>query len=124
MINIPLQIDQISQGYIILVTGLVIVFSSLILLTLFFKLGVPALLKVYKTAKKGKRMVLRDTPVPVKKEKDFTGETSAAIALALHLYLNEQHDNENAVLTIKQARKLYSPWSSKIYSTHRIDKRF
>ncbi len=118
MINIPLQIDQISEGYIILVTGLFIVFGSLILLTVFFKLGVPALLSAYKTIKKSKQIVTRDTPVPVKREKDFTGETAAAIATALHLYLHKQHDNENAILTIKQARKLYSPWSSKIYGTH------
>ncbi len=119
MINIPLEIDAISEGYVILVTGLFIVFGSLVLLTVFFKLGVPALLSAYKTIKKGKQIVQRDTPTaPVKSEKDFTGETAAAIAMALHFYLNEQHDNENAILTIKQARKMYSPWSSKIYGTH------
>ncbi len=118
MRNIPFQIDTISEGYIILVTGLFIVFSSLILLTIFFKLGVPALLSAYKSIKKSKQILKRDTLVPVRSEKDFTGETAAAIAMALHLYLHEQHDNENAILTIKQARKLYSPWSSKIYGTH------
>ena len=28
-----------------------------------------------------------------------------------------QHDFENPILTIKQAQKSYSPWSSKIYGT-------
>ncbi|QCX39946.1 hypothetical protein FF125_16420 [Aureibaculum algae] len=119
MINLPLQIDTISEGYIILATGLFIVFSSLILLTVFFKLGVPALLNAYKALKSlGKKEEKKETSVVIKSEKDFTGETAAAIATALHMYFNEQHDNENAILTIKQARKLYSPWSSKIYGTH------
>ncbi|RPE00029.1 hypothetical protein EGM88_01850 [Aureibaculum marinum] len=124
MINIPLQIDQISEGYIILGTGLFIVFSSLVLLSVFFKFGVPALLNSYKAIKKGKekgsQMIKKDAPavVPAVSEKEFTGETAAAIATALHMYLHEQHDNENAILTIKQAKKMYSPWSSKIYATH------
>ena len=42
---------------------------------------------------------------------------AAAISVAIHMYLDERHDKENAILTIKQARKLYSPWSSKIYGT-------
>ncbi len=40
----------------------------------------------------------------------------AAISLALHLYLNDQHDVESNVITIKRIQKRYSPWSSKIYS--------
>jgi hypothetical protein len=31
------------------------------------------------------------------------------------LYLNEMHDEENHVITIKRASKTYSPWNSKIY---------
>lgn len=48
-------------------------------------------------------------------EKPLTGEVSAAIAAALSLYLNEQHDIESGKITIKEVSKKYSPWSSKIY---------
>ena len=42
------------------------------------------------------------------------GDT-AAIAMALHLYLNDFHEEESNVITIKRIERRYSPWSSKIY---------
>lgn len=116
MLYLKLYIDQISEGYVILITGLVIVFSALLLLTAFFKFGLPVLLYTYKIITKGRDKKITDISPNVNEQ--FTGEIAAAIATAIHLYLKEQHDEENAVLTIKQARKLYSPWSSKIYGTH------
>jgi Na+-transporting methylmalonyl-CoA/oxaloacetate decarboxylase gamma subunit len=111
-----LYIDQISEGYVILITGLLIVFSALLILAIFFKYGLPILLYVYKVITKRKDRKIKD--IAIEADENFTGEVAAAISAAIQLYLNEQHDNENAVLTIKQARKLYSPWSSKIYGTH------
>lgn len=46
---------------------------------------------------------------------EVTGEVSAAISLALYLYLNE-HDEESKILTIKNIQRSYTPWSSKIYN--------
>lgn len=116
LLNVSLQIDQINEGYVILLTGLLIVFSALLTLSLFFKFGLPLMLYVYKIITKGRDKKIKD--IPINADEEFTGEVAAAISAAIHLYLNERHDNENAVLTIKQARKLYSPWSSKIYATH------
>jgi Na+-transporting methylmalonyl-CoA/oxaloacetate decarboxylase gamma subunit len=45
----------------------------------------------------------------------ISGETNAAIATALYLYFNEMHDEESNVITIKQVRRRYSPWNSKLY---------
>lgn len=115
MTPIQLEIDQLSEGYIILITGLLIVFSSLLLLSIFFKYGVPILLYAYKIITKGRDRKVKD--ITVTADEKFTGEIAAAISTAIHLYLHEKHDTENAILTIKQARKLYSPWSSKIYGT-------
>jgi len=112
---IKLYIDQISEGYVILMTGLFIVFSALITLSLFFKYGLPVMLYIYKIITKGRDRKVKD--ISIEADENFTGEIAAAISTAIHLYLHEQHDNENAVLTIRQARKLYSPWSSKIYGT-------
>lgn len=46
---------------------------------------------------------------------EISGEVNAAIAMALHLYISELHDHEEAILTIKKVARSYSPWSSKIY---------
>lgn len=116
LMNIGLQLNQISEGYVILLSGLLIVFSALLTLSLFFKFGLPVLLYVYKVITKGRDKKIKDIRINV--DKNFTGQVAAVISASIHLYLNEQHDDENAILTIKQARKMYSPWSSKIYGTH------
>jgi len=55
----------------------------------------------------------------------ISGEVSAAISTALHLYFNEMHDEEKTVLTIKKISSRYSPWSSKIYNVTRgLNRRF
>jgi len=115
MMTLPLVVDQISEGYVILVTGLVIVFSALVTLMLFFKYGMPLMLYVYKVITKRKDKKI--TEISLEADKDFTGEIAAAIGAAVHMYLDQQHDHESAILTIKQVKKPYSPWSSKIYGT-------
>ena len=116
MKSIALYNDVLDEGYIILITGLLIVFSGLLLLTLFFKYGLPFLLYVYKIITKGPDKKIKE--ISPKVNEDFTGEVAAAISAAIHMYLDEKHDEENAILTIKQARKMYSPWSSKIYGVY------
>ena len=111
----PLMTDQINEGYVILMTGLLIVFSALVILMLFFKYGLPLMLFTYKIITKGKEKKISE--IKVVADRDFTGEIAAAIGAAVHMYLSEQHDNESAILTIKQVKKPYSPWSSKIYGT-------
>ena len=44
-----------------------------------------------------------------------SGAENAAIAMALHLYYADIHDEESDVITIKNIHNRYSPWSSKIY---------
>ncbi len=117
MRHIFLMPDTLSEGYIILITGLLIVFTGLLVLTLFFKHVMPLMLYVYKIITKGPDKKIKE--ISPKVNQQFTGEIAAAISVAIHMYLNAQHDTENAVLTIKQARKMYSPWSSKIYSAYR-----
>ncbi len=45
-----------------------------------------------------------------------SGETIAAIAMALSEYFGQGHDMEHTLLTIHQIKKSYSPWNSKIYN--------
>ncbi|MBT8316743.1 MAG: OadG family protein [Lutibacter sp.] len=119
MTHIPLITDQISEGYVILISGLLIVFGALLTLSLFFKFGLPIILYIYKVITKRKDKKISE--IKVDADEEFTGEIAGAISAAIHLYLNEQHDHESAILTIKQVKKPYSPWSSKIYGTqHRL----
>jgi Na+-transporting methylmalonyl-CoA/oxaloacetate decarboxylase gamma subunit len=100
--------------------GYVIVFAALIALYFVFQY-MPSLLNVLnrrKLKKSGVKEVIIE---------DFTisGEVSAAISAALHLYFNEMHDDEKTVLTITKISKRYSPWSSKIYNvTTGLNRRF
>ena len=96
---------------VIALTGYLIVFTALVLLFWFFSFTprIIALSKTRKRIREGKK------PVIVEGE-GISGEETAAIAMALHLYLDEIHDKESGVLTIKRISKSYSPWSSKIYA--------
>jgi Na+-transporting methylmalonyl-CoA/oxaloacetate decarboxylase gamma subunit len=47
---------------------------------------------------------------------DIEEETAAAIAFAIHRYKNELHDQESFTITLKKVSRIYSPWSSKIYT--------
>ena len=116
MVPVLFNISRISEGYLILFSGLIIVFSALLLLSIFFKYGLPMLLYIYRIIIKGPDKKISD--IQMDSDRKFTGEEAAVIAAAVHLYLNEQHDQENPILTIRQAKKSYSPWSSKIYGTH------
>ena len=107
----------LQQGIIIAITGYVIVFAALVILFFVFS-GVSKLLLI-KTkrhlAKSGKLKNISD------KEIRISGEVSAAIAMAI--YLNTMlHDDESDILTIKKVSKVYSPWSSKIYSLRNFNK--
>lgn len=108
---IPAVAGITPDSLVIAAAGYLIVFLALVLLFVFFSL-VPRLMKI--------RLARYGQP---KKEKgagtvrgEISGEETAAIALALHLYTGETHDQESGVLTIKRISKAYSPWSSKIYA--------
>jgi len=115
MIYLLLNTDAISEGYVILITGLLIVFSALVILALFFNFGLPVMLYVYKVITKRKDKKISE--IKVEADRAFTGEIAATIGAAVYMYMSEQHDHESAILTIKQVKKPYSPWSSKIYGT-------
>ncbi|WP_179353896.1 OadG family protein [Winogradskyella vidalii] len=115
MIYTLINTDPISEGYFILITGLLIVFSALVILALFFNYGLPLMLYIYKIITKGKDKKISE--IKAIDNSDFTGEVAAVIGASIHMYMGEQHDHESGILTIKQVKKTYSPWSSKIYGT-------
>jgi Na+-transporting methylmalonyl-CoA/oxaloacetate decarboxylase gamma subunit len=102
-------------GIAMTVIAMTVVFIALIMLYLTFKY----IAKLYNVdLKKRFRKSRPDEEVPELLE-DISGETLAAISLALHLYHQQILGLEEAVMTFKNASKTYSPWSSKIYGLRR-----
>ncbi len=106
-----LQVNVFELGFTVSIVGFLIVLFSLVLLIIVFS-NIPKILEL--KLKRGKKE--SETGAISQKKESMEGNVTAAISLALHLYLSEMHDIESNVLTIKQVRKAYSPWSSKIYS--------
>jgi Na+-transporting methylmalonyl-CoA/oxaloacetate decarboxylase gamma subunit len=101
-----------SDGLVLVIVGYCIVFMALLLLYFFFRYIIPSILRV----KIGKSRIQKDSDSSAKNQRiEITGEVNAAISMALYLYLNELHDEESNILTIKRVSKVYSPWSSRIY---------
>ena len=94
------------------VVGYIIVFAALVLLFFIYS-SIPKLINInvrQKLKRQGKCEDCGDLHIE--------GDVNAAISMALYLYLNEIHDEESDVITIKRISKQYTPWSSKIYSTN------
>jgi glutaconyl-CoA/methylmalonyl-CoA decarboxylase subunit delta len=99
-----------SDGILIALIGYLVVFTALTLLFYVFNF-LPKILQI----KRRKKSIEEGKKVE-EIENDPSGEVNAAIAMALYLYLNDVHDKESNVITIKRVTKTYSPWSSKIYN--------
>ena len=109
-------------GIIMAFTAMSVVFSALIILYLIFKfigkLSIKSSKK--KTATSNASEAVKAAAAAATEE--VGGETYAAIAMALHLFLeeNEAHDEESFVVTLHHTDRTYSPWSSKIYSIRQL----
>lgn len=102
-------------GYTIAGVGYVIVFVALIILVCIFTL-VPRVIQYFLNKKLEKTKPAVSAAVKEKSAKaGMDANINAAIAMAIHLYFDEQHDTESNIITIKNAQKQYSPWNSKIY---------
>ncbi len=112
MISIILLAALGKFSFIVAFVGYLVVFFALVLLVIIFT-NIPKLYHIQirkKLRRKGKYI---DRPEGCCMA--ISGETNAAIGLALFLYFNELHDHENMVMTIDKVSRRYSPWSSKIY---------
>jgi hypothetical protein len=103
-----------SFGVIVSIVGYLTVFSALVLLYLIFYY-IPRIYKLQLKKAMKKQGSRNNGDKDAECCADISGQTSAAISLALHFYFSEIHDDEDMVMTIKKVSKRYSPWSSKIY---------
>ena len=125
LVDVVFDLSRVTTEYTTLAfVGYLIVFVALITLYFVFQY-IPVLLnKMTKRRLKAKLRQQGEEEVIVD-DITISGEVSAAISTALHLFFNEMHDDEKTVLTIKKISSRYSPWSSKIYNvTKGLNRRF
>lgn len=103
-----------AGGYTISIVSIIVVFISLAVLVVIF-MSIPKLLEL-NIKSKLTRAGESDKHATINVE----GDVNAAIAMALHLYFDELHDEESNIITIHTAPKQYSPWSSKIYGVQNV----
>lgn len=104
--ELHISLDNLAQAHWIMsLVGYAVVFLVLVALAVIFTLFQNALVRRSRRAR----------PQEAEAVAEHAGDVNAAIALALHLYTNELHDLESAVLTIERRESIYRPWSSKIY---------
>ncbi|MBQ0007817.1 MAG: OadG family protein [bacterium] len=105
---------------IITVVGFCIVFVILTILICVIKLfGHVMAPKVRKV----KKIPVQQSTNSVREEEDevhIPAIHSAAIATALHLYTDDNHDKESYILRINKVARRYSPWNSKIYGLNQL----
>ena len=106
-----------SFALTLIITGLMVVILALALLVFVIN-SIPAIgsffLKLSRT-RNGKRSgSVTDRRIPA--------QVSAAIAAAIYLYLDDIHDKESRIMTIRKVSRTYSPWSSKIYGLNILRK--
>lgn len=102
-----LEVDPLGIGMTAI--GMAVVFCSLLLLYILFM----NISKVLNREQKKPSAAAESVQKP--KKHAVSNEVNVAIAYALHLYFQEKHDHEQAILTINRVSRAYSPWSSKIY---------
>ena len=107
-------------GFVLTITSVFVVAAALVLLFFIFKYMGNFHIKNAKKKTEKAKAVQSGGPLKakdlIKKKEVLTNDELAAIAIALYKYSENLHDIENTVLTINRAAKVYSPWSSKIYS--------
>ena len=98
--------DTLSTSQKILFWGFIILFIALFVFFLY------RTDKIIKTKNQSLEQTVKTSPA----NGEATDEEAAAIALAIHMYKREMHDMESLTITLKKVSRIYSPWSSKIYT--------
>lgn len=112
-----------ADGFGMALTAMTVVFSGLLILFLAFKLVGNIAIRM------GKRNAMKVHGITDKEkaeEQRFgkrSGEEFAAIAMAMHEYMDDVHDIEDMIITINKVKRTYSPWSSKIYTLRESPRR-
>lgn len=100
-------------GVLLAIISISVVMTVLAFIYISFKL-------ISRLIQRGSLAISKKAESPVNVHENMaSGEISAAIAYALHLYNQQLASEEAAELTIKRIAHRYSPWSSKIHTLQR-----
>lgn len=105
-------------GITMSLTAMSVVFVALIVLYQVFRIVGKSMVRIAskkEIAAKGGAVTAENIKKAGSADNVMSGEIASAIALAIYLYEEDLHDQENTVLTINRVARVYSPWSSKIY---------
>lgn len=130
---LAISVDNLDfKSWLITVVGMAVVFLALSLLVIVFT-NVPRIGNYFKRlglsgghgghGHHGHQAHAVSEVKKIHTQLDIPAGDSAVIAAAIYLYLNEIHDDENRVVTIKRVSRTYSPWNSKIYGVNWMQKR-
>ncbi len=100
------------NGVTVAITGIVIVFSSLVLLYFCMKLFI-CLLEY--SREKHENIIKRVSMSGRTGKENISEEVATAIAMAIRMSREEYHDIEKTIITLNRITRPYSPWSSKIH---------
>ena len=96
--------ESLSSSQLFLFWGIIVSFIAVFIFFLF---------KTDKLINSNEHVKTVQAPMAIGQVSD---EEAAAIALAIHMYKIEMHDMESLTITLKKVSRIYSPWSSKIYT--------
>lgn len=113
------------HGIGLAVISISVVFAALIMIFIMLKLfGLVSTRKDRKASQaQAATGATADTTQATAAKDGPTGEEIAAIAMALHCFMNSQHDEESEVITIDMPSKHYSPWSQKSLVMKKVTRR-
>ncbi len=111
-----------TNTFIITIMGFTVVFCILTILVFVIKAFGHVMAPKVKKSQVVKVVSAGTKSIPVSKGEHIPALDSAAIATALHLYLDDAHDKESYILRISKVARRYSPWNSKIYGLNYINK--
>jgi len=100
--------EPLSNTQLFIFWGVVLTF---IILFVYFLIRTNNIIKA-----KNQAPMLKETAHNPNVNAEIQEEIAAAIALAIHMYKSDLHDQESFTITLKKVSKIYSPWSSKIYT--------
>lgn len=93
--------------------GILVIFVALVILVLLSELIQHSMIR------SSKRKMIKEGKSEAEIV-ELSADDVAAISMALHLYLDDLHDQESNVITIKRIERRYSPWNSKIYGLNNL----
>ena len=109
-----------DQAWTLFVTGITVVFVALWAIAFILRQIQRVIASSESKTLNRKKSKTNTVDVPKKETVVLNSpddETNVAIALALHFYMDDQHDEESLVLTINTVDRHASPWAAKTFNS-------